>query len=70
MTKVEAQDTREIEKIRTIVVPWIEADPMDYQPWIVALKSGTEITVWCPLGAAVELELERGYEGRINRRSY
>jgi hypothetical protein len=70
MTKQDARESREIETIRTIVVPWIEADPTDYQPWTVTLRTGTQITVWCPLGAAVELETERGYTGRIEARSY
>lgn len=62
-------EPREIESIRKVVAPWIEANPLDYQPWQVLLNSGAEITIWCPLGAAVELESTR-YANRITARSY
>jgi hypothetical protein len=64
------REAREIENIRQIVVPWIEANPTEYMPWQVVLATGTEITIWCPLGAAVELEIEAGYGENIKARSY
>lgn len=60
-------ETKEIESIRKVVVPWIEVNPLDYQPWDVTLSTGLTITVWAPLGAAVELE-EKGWP--IKHRGY
>lgn len=45
----------ELKRINRIVDPWIPVST-ERLPWTVTLDGGTEVTIACPLGAAVEIE--------------
>jgi hypothetical protein len=53
---------REASRINKIIAPWLEAST-EREMWTVQLRAGVEITVLCPLGAAVEVE-EAGHHIR------
>jgi hypothetical protein len=53
MTKT--QDIKELTKINRIVEPWLPIS-VERMAWTVTLRSGTKVTIACPLGAAVEIE--------------
>jgi hypothetical protein len=42
-------------RVIDIIDPWLMVN-MERMPWIVTLTGGRQISVRCPLGAAVELE--------------
>jgi hypothetical protein len=58
------RDVNEASRIWNVTDKWGRVDT-ERMSWIVTLRSGKQITIACPLGAAVELETEMGYEGRI-----
>jgi hypothetical protein len=45
----------EATRINQIIAPWLPVNP-ERMIWTVTLAGGTEITICCPLGAAVEIE--------------
>lgn len=49
----------QLKRVNKIVEPWIPVS-VERLPWTVILDGGTEVTIACPLGAAVEIE-EAGY---------
>lgn len=49
------ENTKELRKIHAIVEPWLPVN-IERMPWTVTLRTGTEVTICCPLGAAVEIE--------------
>lgn len=50
-----ATDIAEAIQVNAIIEPWLPINP-ERMLWVVTLSSGREITVCCPLGAAVEVE--------------
>lgn len=56
MTNTEkARNTKELNRINQIAQPWLPVST-ERMPWTVTLRTGTEVTICCPLGAAVEIE--------------
>jgi hypothetical protein len=55
-----AADTRTFNRIYDICDPWVAATT-EREEWLVTLPSGATVTLWAPLGAAVEVE-EAGYQ--------
>jgi len=49
----------QLKKINQMVDPWLPVN-VERLLWTVTLDGGTEVTIACPLGAAVEIE-EAGY---------
>lgn len=49
------QDIRELNRAYDIYDPWIPVS-IEREPWTLTLKSGTQVDLHIPLGAAVELE--------------
>jgi hypothetical protein len=54
------QDIRELNRAYDIYDPWIPTTT-EREPWALTLTSGTQVELWIPLGAAVELE-EAGFQ--------
>lgn len=48
-------EIKELTKINKMVAPWIEINPERIR-WTVTLRTGTQVTVCCPVEAAVEVE--------------
>lgn len=48
-------DVRELTRINRIIDPWIDID-LERMEFKVTLRTGTQVTIACPLGAAVEIE--------------
>jgi len=48
-------EIKEATAIDRIVRPWLPVND-ERMPWQVTLRTGTQITILCPLGAAVEIE--------------
>lgn len=48
-------EIKEATRIDEIVAPWLPVNS-ERMPWTITLKTGAEITICCPLGAAVEIE--------------
>lgn len=49
------QDIAETTTIHDMIGPWLPVNP-ERMIWTVTLASGRQITICCPLGAAVEIE--------------
>ena len=49
----------QLKKINQMVYPWLRFST-ERLLWTVTLDGGTQVTIACPLGAAVEIE-EAGY---------
>lgn len=45
----------QLKRVNEIIDPWIPVS-IERLPWRVILDGGVEVTVACPLGAAVEIE--------------
>ncbi len=60
MTKPTANEKRELTRVLKIVEPWIPVT-IERELWTITLKSGREVEITAPLGAAVEIE-ERGFQ--------
>lgn len=54
MRKTETQ-INEATKVNQMIAPWLAVDT-ERMAWTVLLTGGVEITIYCPLGAAVEVE--------------
>lgn len=48
-------ETKELEQINKTIEPWLDLTA-EREICQVILQSGTEVTITCPLGAAVEIE--------------
>lgn len=48
------RDMRVLKKINAIAEPWND-NSIDREPWIVTLPSGREVSLHCPIGAAVQI---------------
>lgn len=49
------REITETARINQIMAPWLQAFTVR-EPFTVTLTTGKTIEVWCPLGAAVEIE--------------
>lgn len=52
-------DASELKRAYDIYDPWLKVDS-EREPWIVTLKSGKQVQMALPLGAAIEME-EKGF---------
>lgn len=58
MTETMRQMQEEITEamaIDAIVAPWLPVN-MEREPWTVTLRTGAQITICCPVGAAADVE--------------
>jgi hypothetical protein len=55
MTKIEAQEMKELGRAYDIYDPWL-ATTVDREAWVLTLKTGKQVQLVLPLDAAVELE--------------